>query len=111
MLGIHLCSAKHLHSLFLVQCRLIVSQMSGQRCELFNRFLLLLATAFAASLLSPQHEALILYSFTATVLLAHTHYGVSVVSSTDPLEWTIHHYIIFRKYTISWKHMFHVIYN
>lgn len=65
-----------------MQCRLIISQMSGQPCELYNLLLVPLGLAIMASLLQPKYEHLILYSYAIVVLLAHLHYGISVVSAS-----------------------------
>ncbi|XP_063218026.1 ethanolaminephosphotransferase 1 [Bacillus rossius redtenbacheri] len=63
-------------------CRLIVSQMSGTRCEAFNWLLIPATAAVAASLLLPTGagaEMSLLYGLTALALVAHVHYGSCVV--------------------------------
>eukprot|EP00731_Ephydatia_muelleri_P031689 Em0023g196a len=60
-------------------CRLIICQMSGQPCELFNMLLVVLAAAIALSLLQPALEVAVLYVYASAMLLAHVHYGSSVV--------------------------------
>lgn len=74
-------------SAFTLQCKLIVCQMSNTRCQALNWLLLpmtlvvLLAVAGVVT-----NETLLLYLWTAAVILAHIHYGVSVVRThTHPL--------------------------
>ncbi|CAH0596895.1 unnamed protein product [Chrysodeixis includens] len=62
-----------------VACRLIVSQMSNQRCDAINWLLWPLTTAAAISLLLPQYEAACFYAVTLLTVLAHIHYGSCVV--------------------------------
>ena len=62
-----------------MQCRLIIAQMSGHRCELFNMLLVPLAIAVMVSLFLPKYELVILYTYALVVVCAHLHYGISVV--------------------------------
>ncbi|KAJ0171567.1 hypothetical protein K1T71_013117 [Dendrolimus kikuchii] len=62
-----------------VACRLIVSQMSNQRCEAYNWLLWPLTAATTISLLMPQYEPILFYSMTMLTVLAHIHYGACVV--------------------------------
>ena len=71
--------ASHIIVLSLLQCRLIIAQMTGQRCELVNLLLIPLAIAVGVSLIFPVYEAVILYTYALVVLCAHLHYGISVV--------------------------------
>lgn len=63
-----------------VTCKLIVCQMSNTRCQALS-WLLLPMTAVVLSALTGvvTNETLLLYLWTAVVILAHIHYGVSVV--------------------------------
>ncbi|XP_029966506.1 ethanolaminephosphotransferase 1-like [Salarias fasciatus] len=63
-----------------VTCKLIVCQMSNTRCQPLS-FLLLPMTAVVLLALTGVaiNETLLLYLWTAFVVLAHIHYGVSVV--------------------------------
>jgi len=63
-------------------CKLIISQMSNTRCELFSIILVPVGLAcLAGGLISLEksHEMTLLYSVTGVVTLAHIHYGVCVV--------------------------------
>jgi ethanolaminephosphotransferase len=65
-----------------IACRLIVSQMSSTRCEVFNWLLfplslLVLGIFGVASIRQNEHQLLTL--LTAFVTLAHVHYGICVV--------------------------------
>ncbi|EEB17164.1 Selenoprotein I, putative [Pediculus humanus corporis] len=64
-------------------CRLIVSQMSSTRCEIFNWLLLpLFFATFFSLMLSPSSktaETSLLYILLILVTLAHFHYGTCVV--------------------------------
>ncbi|KAL4716407.1 hypothetical protein ACJJTC_015835 [Scirpophaga incertulas] len=62
-----------------IACRLIVSQMSGQRCEALPWLLWPLCAAATLSLLRPQYEVTAFYSVTALAVAAHVHYGACVV--------------------------------
>ncbi|KAL0812083.1 hypothetical protein ABMA28_009468 [Loxostege sticticalis] len=62
-----------------VACRLIVSQMSNQRCDAVNWLLWPLVLAAAVSLALPQHELAAFYAVTALIVAAHIHYGTCVV--------------------------------
>lgn len=70
------------HSLSVsLQCKLIVCQMSNTRCQPLS-WLLLPMVAVVLLVISgvvQQSETVLLYVWTAVVILAHIHYGVSVV--------------------------------
>lgn len=65
-----------------LQCRLIISQMSDTRCELINWLILPLAAIVAASSLLSlgQLEVYLLWAYCFLVTAAHIHFGVHVVS-------------------------------
>ncbi|XP_072948091.1 ethanolaminephosphotransferase 1-like [Epargyreus clarus] len=62
-----------------VACRLIVSQMSNQRCEVINWLLWPLSAAMGLALAFPRYEVASLYAVTAVCVAAHLHYGACVV--------------------------------
>lgn len=62
------------------QCRLIISQMTGLKCELFNLMFIPVVITMAAGVLFPQYELVILYTCCALLVIAHLHFGISVVS-------------------------------
>jgi len=62
-----------------INCRLIVSQMSGTRCEAWHWSLWALPAATALSLAAPHLEMTLLVAMTTAATLAHLHYGVCVV--------------------------------
>lgn len=64
-----------------VTCKLIVCQMSNTRCQPLSWLLLPMAglVLLVATGLVTHSEPLLLYLWTAVVVLAHVHYGVSVV--------------------------------
>ncbi|XP_038218306.1 ethanolaminephosphotransferase 1-like [Zerene cesonia] len=62
-----------------VACRLIVSQMSNQRCDSTNWLVYPLALSAATSLLYPRYEPTVFYTVTGFVVCAHVHYGACVV--------------------------------
>ncbi|XP_041969870.1 ethanolaminephosphotransferase 1-like isoform X2 [Aricia agestis] len=62
-----------------VACRLIVSQMSNQRCEAVNWLLWPLTAAASVSLAFPHYELVAFYGLTALTVAAHIHYGTCVV--------------------------------
>ncbi|XP_068625149.1 ethanolaminephosphotransferase 1-like [Battus philenor] len=62
-----------------IASRLIVAEMSGQRCEMFNGLLWPLAAGVAASLYIPALEWLVLHSLLWGSIFAHIHYGTCVV--------------------------------
>ncbi|XP_013161492.1 PREDICTED: ethanolaminephosphotransferase 1-like [Papilio xuthus] len=62
-----------------VACRLIVSQMSGQRCEGVSALVWAVCACAALGALLPAHEVTLLYSLTALTVAAHLHYGACVV--------------------------------
>ncbi|CAK1543374.1 unnamed protein product [Leptosia nina] len=62
-----------------VACRLIVSQMSNQRCEAINWLLWPLTVCSLASIIYPAYELKIFYALTIFVVAAHVHYGACVV--------------------------------
>lgn len=73
----------HLHVFvfaLVLQCKLIVCQMSNTRCQALSWLLLpMLAVVLLAVTGVVANETLLLYLWTAAVILAHIHYGVSVV--------------------------------
>lgn len=66
------------------QCRLIVSQMSNTRCDIFHWLLvpMFVATFFSLCLQNTAKltEAIILYLLMTIVFMSHLHYGACVVS-------------------------------
>ncbi|RXM99037.1 Ethanolaminephosphotransferase 1 [Acipenser ruthenus] len=66
-----------------ITCKLIVCQMSKTRCQPLSWLLLPMALVVLVILsgLAQHYETLILYIWTATVALAHIHYGVCVVNA------------------------------
>uniref|UniRef100_A0A4W4DZ23 Ethanolaminephosphotransferase 1 n=1 Tax=Electrophorus electricus TaxID=8005 RepID=A0A4W4DZ23_ELEEL len=64
-----------------VTCKLIVCQMSNTRCQALSWLLLPMAAVvlLVCSGVAQQSETLVLYAWTAVVVLSHVHYGVSVV--------------------------------
>lgn len=64
-----------------VTCKLIVCQMSNTRCQPLSWLLLPMAglVLLVVSGVVTHVEPMLLYVWTATVILAHVHYGVSVV--------------------------------
>ena len=78
-------------SLYLLQCRLIISQMSDQPCQLWNPLFLPPFLSLSLSFLAayyPEMERKILYSFCFISLTAHLHYGISVVRTTGKYRTT-----------------------
>ncbi|GBP20893.1 Ethanolaminephosphotransferase 1 [Eumeta japonica] len=66
-----------------IACRLIVSQMSNQRCEAVPWIQWPLTFATGLSIFCPHYEIMTLYIFTTLVILAHVHYGTCVKSILD----------------------------
>ncbi|XP_045768580.1 ethanolaminephosphotransferase 1 [Maniola jurtina] len=65
-----------------INCRLIVSQMSDTRCEVFNGLLVPYALVLGVVLwvrVSPMSELLLLIALTALASAAHLYYGTKVV--------------------------------
>ncbi|XP_073962832.1 ethanolaminephosphotransferase 1-like [Choristoneura fumiferana] len=62
-----------------VACRLIVSQMSNQRCDSVNWLLWPLLASAAVGLALPHHEVTAFYGIVTLSVLAHIHYGACVV--------------------------------
>jgi hypothetical protein len=67
-----------------LQCRLIVSQMSSTRCELFNWLIIPAGLVTAVSLMLPSTtgasaELGMLYALGLITTVAHVHYGTCVV--------------------------------
>jgi ethanolaminephosphotransferase len=65
-----------------ISCRLIICQMSGTRCEIFNGFCILFSLVALAAVTTPfvASTELLALRFLALILtLAHLHYAVSVV--------------------------------
>ncbi|XP_008294533.1 ethanolaminephosphotransferase 1 isoform X1 [Stegastes partitus] len=73
-----------------VTCKLIVCQMSNTRCQALSVLLLPMAAVVLSAVTGVvASEILLLYVWTAAVILAHIHYGVSVVQQLS------HHFNIF----------------
>ena len=66
-----------------LQCRLIISQMSDQPCQLLNPLFLPLLLSLSLSFLYQHIELNILWTYFFISLTAHLHYGVSVVSAWE----------------------------
>lgn len=63
-----------------VTCKLIVCQMSNTRCQALSWLLLPMTPVVLLAVTGlVANELLLLYLWTAAVILAHIHYGVSVV--------------------------------
>ncbi|XP_026332737.1 ethanolaminephosphotransferase 1-like [Hyposmocoma kahamanoa] len=62
-----------------VACRLIVAQMSSQRCDAVNWLLWPLLAGALGALAAPRFEPAIFYALTALTVAAHLHYGTCVV--------------------------------
>lgn len=62
-----------------VACRLIVSQMSNQRCDAINWLLWPLSASAIISIIIPQYEPVAFYAMTMVTIAAHIHYGTCVV--------------------------------
>lgn len=79
-IGIKLCLFSNNRFVF-KQCRLIVSQMSSTRCELFNLLLIPVAfTAMSSIFWNLQgYELLLLRLITLATTLFHIHYAICVV--------------------------------
>lgn len=60
-------------------CRLIVSQMSNTRCEVYNSQILYLGICFLSSMVFPFFERILLYLMLIFSTIAHWHYGSVVV--------------------------------
>lgn len=66
-------------SVFILQCKLIVCQMSNTRCQALSWLLLPMTPVVMLAVTGVFNETLLLYLWTSAVILAHIHYGVSVV--------------------------------
>lgn len=66
-----------------LQCKLIVCQMSNTRCQPLSWLLvpMVLVVLLVICGMVQESETVLLYVCTAVVILAHIHYGVSVVST------------------------------
>lgn len=62
-----------------VACRLIVSQMSNQRCEAINWLVWPLCLIGGIACAFPEYELPLFYLLTAAAVAAHVHYGACVV--------------------------------
>lgn len=63
-----------------LQCKLIVCQMSNTRCQALSWLLLPMTLVVLLAVTGVvANETLLLHLWTAVVILAHIHYGVSVV--------------------------------
>lgn len=58
----------------------MISQMAGYTPDYVNLLLLPVVISMIVSFFVPQYELAILYGLLAAVLMAHIHYGCSVVS-------------------------------
>lgn len=83
---IHLLSISTLFINFIIlQCRLIVSQMSNTRCEILPWILLPIAIAAVFSFILPNIDLESMYLVSIIALFSHVHYGTCVVSFTKSL--------------------------
>lgn len=62
-----------------VACRLIISQMSSERCEALCWLLWPLVLVVGTSCMVPRYEVVAFYGLTCIVVLAHVHFGTCVV--------------------------------
>jgi ethanolaminephosphotransferase len=62
-----------------ISCRLIVSQMSNTRCEVYNSQILYLGICFMSSMIFPFFERTLLYLMLIFSTFAHWQYGSVVV--------------------------------
>ncbi|WKX91446.1 hypothetical protein Q1695_009910 [Nippostrongylus brasiliensis] len=62
-----------------IACRLIISQMSNHRCEVWNALLALYTCVAGLSLLIPSAELTLLRVSNLVIILLHSHYGICVV--------------------------------
>ncbi|CAB1342502.1 unnamed protein product [Coregonus sp. 'balchen'] len=66
---------------FYLMCKLIVCQMSNTRCQPLSWLLVPMATVVLLAVTGlVANETLLIYVWTAIVILTHIHYGVSVVN-------------------------------
>nr|XP_002125974.2 ethanolaminephosphotransferase 1 [Ciona intestinalis] len=65
-----------------ILCRLIVSQMSNTRCQVFNKFVFFIGAGFAVTLYfhNPVIENYILLTLAIGLTVAHIHYAITVVN-------------------------------
>ncbi|KAJ1366016.1 hypothetical protein KIN20_026526 [Parelaphostrongylus tenuis] len=73
------CMILFIVSLFNIACRLIISQMSNQRCEVTNRLLTLYIVVVGISMFVPAIELKLLQLSTLIIVVLHVHYGICVV--------------------------------
>ncbi len=66
--------------LVILQCRLIIAQMSSQRCDLFNMLTLPVLLGLCLSLCFPHYERIIFYVVCVVLNLAQLDYAVSIVN-------------------------------
>lgn len=72
---------------FIFQCKLIVCQMSNTRCQALSWLLPPMALVVLLAVTGVvANETMLLYVWTVAVILAHIHYGVSVVRTYTLLE-------------------------
>ena len=64
---------------FVLQCRLILSQMTSSQCDRFNVLALPLFPMIVCSHLKLVREDSMLMALFAFVVLGHLHYGINVV--------------------------------
>uniref|UniRef100_T1H544 Uncharacterized protein n=1 Tax=Megaselia scalaris TaxID=36166 RepID=T1H544_MEGSC len=62
-----------------ISCRLIVSQMSNTRCEVYHWMMPVYIIFIILSLWIPQLERILLYTLCLITTLSHWHYGSRVV--------------------------------
>lgn len=67
----------------LLQCRLIVAQMSSTRCEGFHWMTPIYIATVIISLYVPLLERPLLYLLLIATTLSHWHYGTRVVSDSN----------------------------
>ena len=91
-------------NLFLLQCRLIVSTMSNQRCQPFNVMLypLCVILFIVPFIRSVKLEVALLVLYTAGVAIFHIHYGIFLVSIRSRLDPLI--FAIGNKWECFWSH-------
>lgn len=82
----------------LVQCKLIIGQMSNQPTEPLNFLFVPFIIAVGTSFVLPQYEFLCLYALTAVSLVTHLHFGISVVSKMYPSLWVVYLSVVFFVY-------------
>ena len=77
-----------------LQCRLIVSTMSHQKCEIFNYMFIPLVFIDIAIFLVSFNEVYVLAAYTLIIGCAHVDYGVGVVSISLAKTVTVLHHML-----------------